>query len=71
MLIILCCRKEPTNWGHVARSGNEDITTTQCEAYELTKLGHEYEDLSGYQNPEYETPIGEHSADVPTRKSGE
>ena len=57
--------------GEVAKPSSEDITTTQCEAYELTKLGHEYEDLAVYQNPEYETPIGEHSADAPTRKSGE
>ena len=71
MLINFCCRKESSNWGHVARSRNEDIMTTQCEAYELTKLGHEYEDLSVYQNLEYEIPIGGHSADVPTRNSGE
>ena len=50
-------RKEPANWGHVAKSGDKDITTTQCEAYELTKLGHEYEDLSEYQNPEYDIPF--------------
>ena len=65
------CRKEPPNWDHIARSGDEDITTTQCEAYELTKLGHEYEDLSVYQEPEYEIPVSEGPANVPTRKSGE
>ena len=43
----------------------------QCEAYELAKLGHEYEDLSEYQNPEYEIPVTEGPAHVPTRKSGE
>ena len=34
------CRKQPSE---VAGSSNADITTTQCEAYELTKLGQEYE----------------------------
>ena len=43
---------------HVAKSG-EEVTAARCEAYELTKLDHEYEDLSGYRNPtaEYELPI--------------
>ena len=54
--------------GEVAKPSNEDIITTQCEAYELAKLGHEYEDLAVYQNPEYEISIAECSA---TRKSGE
>ena len=57
--------------GEIDMPCKEDITTTQCEAYELTKLGYEYEDLSGYENVEYETPIAEYSADEPTRKSGE
>ena len=37
----------------------EDVTIGQCEAYEVTKLDHEYEDLSRYRNPtaEYELPI--------------
>ena len=69
--LYFCCRKEPANSGHVGRSGDEDITTTQCEAYELTKLGYEYEDLSGYQNPEYEVSITKGPAYVPTSKSGE
>ena len=58
LIIYLCHRSEPTRWSHVAKSG-EDITAAQCEAYELTKLDHEYEDLSGYRNPtaEYELPI--------------
>ena len=53
-----CRRSEPTRWSHVAKSG-ENVTTAQCEAYELTKLDHEYEELSGYRNPtaEYELPI--------------
>ena len=66
-----CYRKKPAKLGEIAKPCKEDITTTQCEAYELTKLGHEYEDLSMYQNVEYETPIPEYSADEPTRKSGE
>ena len=68
--LIFHCRKEPANWGHVAGSGNETITTTQCEAYELAKVGREYEDFSVYQNSEYEisSPEGPH---VPTSKSGE
>ena len=70
-VLYFCCRKEPANSGHIARSGDEDITTTQCEAYELTKLGYEYEDLSGYQKPEYEVPITKGPAYVPTSKSGE
>ena len=65
------CRKEPANWSHVAKSGDEDITTTQCEAYELTNLGHQYEDLSVYQEPEYEVPITKGPPNVPTSKSGE
>ena len=69
-LLIFCYRKEPARWSDVARSGNETITTTQCEAYELAKVGHEYEDLSVYQNSEYEVSStkGPH---VPTMKSGE
>ena len=74
MLILYtfaCYRKEAADWSHVARSGDEHITTTQCEAYELANFDHEYEEIAGYQNPEYEIPIAECSADVPTRKSGE
>ena len=69
--VYFCCRKEQVNWSHAAKSGDEDITTTQCEAYELTKLGYEYEDLSGYQKPEYEVPITKGPDYVPTSKSGE
>ena len=65
------CRKEPANWSHAVKSGDEDITTTQCEAYELAKIGHEYEDLSTYQEPEYEIPVTKEPAYVPTSKSGE
>ena len=66
----ISCRKKSANLVHVAKSGDEDITTTHCEAYELTKLGHE-EDLSEYQNSEYEVPDTQFSAHVPTKKSGE
>ena len=36
------CRKQPAKWSEVAGSSTAAITTTQCEAYELTKLGQEY-----------------------------
>ena len=36
------CRKQPAKWSEVAESSTATITTTQCEAYELTKLGQEY-----------------------------
>ena len=68
--IQFCCRKEPTEKSNVARSG-EDITTTQCEAYELANLNHEYEDLSEYHNLEYEIPVTQCPAYVHTRMSGE
>ena len=64
------CRLEPPEWSDVPRSG-EDITTTHCKAYELANLSHEYEDISEYQNTEYEIPITQCPAYVPTRKSGE
>ena len=71
MLIIIIyfhCRSKPTRWSNVARSEGEEITTSQCEAYELTKLDHEYEDLSEYQNPsaEYEIPTTKCPAYVST-----
>ena len=37
------CRKQPTKGSEVAGLSTADIATTQCEAYELTKLGQEYE----------------------------
>ena len=45
-------------WSRIAKS-YEDVIIRQCEAYEVTKLDHEYEDLSRYRNPtaEYELPI--------------
>lgn len=52
-------------------SGSDEITTTQCEAYEIAKLGYEYEDLSGYQNTEYEIPVTQCSAYGLTSKSGQ
>ena len=74
MLIIMYfhCRSKPTTYSNVARSEDEDITTTHCEAYELTKLDHEYEDLSEYQNPtaEYEIPTTQCAAYISTSKSG-
>lgn len=51
---LSCHRKEPANWSHVARPGVEHITTTRCEAYELANFDHEYEEIAGYQNPEFE-----------------
>ena len=70
MLIIMYfhCRSKPTTYSNVARSEGEEITTTHCEAYELTKLDHEYEDLSMYQNPsaEYEIPTTQCPAYVST-----
>ena len=72
LLVYICCRSKPTTWSNVARSEGEDITTAQCEAYELTKLDHEYEDLSEYQNPlaEYEIPTTQCPAYISTSKSG-
>ena len=45
------CRKQPAKWSEVAGSSTAAITTTQCEAYELTKLGQEYEVVP---EPEYD-----------------
>ena len=42
------CRKQPSE---VAGSSTADITITRCEAYELTKLGQEYEVVP---EPEYD-----------------
>ena len=36
------CRKQPAKWSEFAGSSTAAITTTRCEAYELTKLGQEY-----------------------------
>lgn len=55
---------------HFATSGGEEITTMQCEAYELANISHEYEDLSVYQNAEYEIPVKECPAYVDTTKPG-
>ena len=44
-------RKQPAKWSKVAGSSTAAITTTWCEAYELTKLGHEYEVVP---EPEYD-----------------
>ena len=66
-----CYRREADKLGPAALSGVDEITTTQCEAYEIAKLGHEYEDLSGYQNTEYEIPVTQCSAYGLTSKSGQ
>ena len=39
-------RKQPHNWSGVTESSTAGMTTTQCEAYRLTKLGQEYEVVS-------------------------
>ena len=44
-------RKQPAKWSEVAGSSTVAITTTRCEAYELTKLGQEYEVVP---EPEYD-----------------
>ena len=44
-------RKGQAKWSEVAGSSTADITTTQCEAYKLTKLGQEYEVI---REPEYD-----------------
>ena len=56
---------------YFATSGGEEITTTQCEAYELANISHEYEDLSVYQNAEYEIPVKECPAYVHATKPGD
>ena len=48
---IVIHRKKRTKWSEVAGSSTVDITTTRCEAYELTKLGQEYEVIP---EPEYD-----------------
>ena len=45
------CRKQPAKWSEVAGSSTAAITTTRYEAYELTKLGQEYE---VYPEPDYD-----------------
>ena len=71
MYVQFCCRKEPTRWSYVATSKGEEITTTECEAYELANVSHQYEDLSVYQNAEYEIPVKESPAYVHTSKPGD
>ena len=42
----MACRKDkPVKWSAVAKSGDADIMTTQCEAYGLAGFGHEYEEI--------------------------
>ena len=62
-------KSQPASFSSVIESGDTDITTTQCEAYELTNLGHEYEDLSVFTQttgPEYQIPTTQCPAYVPT-----
>ena len=51
LTMIVIHRKQPAKWSEVAESSTVAITTTRCEAYELTKLGQEYEVVS---EPEYD-----------------
>ena len=74
----MACRKDqPVKWSAVAKSGDADITTTQCEAYGLADLGHEYEELSTSgmtsqpPNPEYEVPNAQCPAYVSTSQQKE
>ena len=45
------CRRQPHNWSGVTELSTAGITTTQCEAYRLTKRGQEHEMVS---EPEYD-----------------
>ena len=74
----MACRKDqPVKLSVVAKSGDADITTTQCEAYGLAEFGHEYEELpttemtSQPPNPEYEIPTAQCPAYVPTSQQRE
>ena len=51
LTMIAIHRKQPAKWSEVAESSTAAITTTRCEAYELTKLGQEYEAVP---EPEYD-----------------
>jgi len=55
----MACRKDkPVKWSAVAKSGDVDIITTQCEAYGLAEFGHEYE---------IEIPTSEMTSQPPSR----
>ena len=61
----------PASFSSAVKSGDADITTAQCKAYELTNLEHEYEDLSVFtqttgSGPDYEIPTAQCPAYVPT-----
>ena len=45
------CRRQPHDWSGVTESSTAGITTTQCEAYKLTKRGQEHKVVS---EPEYD-----------------
>ena len=62
-------KSQPASFSYVIKSGDADITTTHCEAYELTDLGHEYEDPSVFTQttgPDYEISTAQCPAYVPT-----
>ena len=74
----MACRKDqPVKWSAVAKSGDADITITQCEAYGLADFGHEYEEIptsgmtSHSPNPEYEIPTAQCPAYRPTSQQKE
>ena len=60
----------PLKWSEVARSGDTNIITTQCEAYVTVNQGQEYEvpEHTGQQPSglEYEIPVTKCPAYVPT-----
>ena len=70
----MACRKDqPVKLSSVAKSGDADITTTQCEAYGLEDFGHEYEELptSEPPNPECEIPTAHCPTYIPTSQQKE
>jgi len=74
---VACRKDQPVKWSAVNRSGVANITTTQCAAYGIADLGHEYEELSTSQmtsqppNPEYEIPNTQCPAYVSTSQQKE
>ena len=74
----MACRKDkPVKWSAVAKSGDADIMTTQCEAYGLADFGHQYEEIptsemtSQPPNQEYEIPTAQCLAYTPTSQQKE
>ena len=67
----MACRiDQPVKWSAAAKSGDADITSTQCEAYGLEDFGYEElpttEMTSQPPNPEYEIPTAQCPAYIPT-----